>query len=207
MAKYVEVISQSQVWWLDLLGEKNMILVTLGTQDKSFERLLKALDNLIDKKIIQEEVVVQAGYTNYESKNMKVFSYLPKEEFEKLIEECDLLITHAGVGSIMAGLKRKKKIIAIPRLAKYQEHTNDHQLQIAEEFEKEGYLLSVVDLKDLKKVLNKAKKFNPKEYHGNNQKMLDLIDTYITTNHKDNRILLYLILLVITCILLFIIFT
>ena len=184
-----------------------MILVTLGTQDKSFERLLKALDNLIDKKIIQEEVVVQAGYTSYESKNMKVFSYLPKEEFEKLIEECDLLITHAGVGSIMAGLKRKKKIIAIPRLAKYQEHTNDHQLQIAEEFEKEGYLLSVVDLKDLKKALNKAKKFNPKEYHGNNQKMLDLIDTYITTNHKDNRILLYLILLVITCILLFIIFT
>ena len=206
MAKYVEVISQSQVWWLDLLGEKNMILVTLGTQDKSFERLLKALDNLIDKKIIQEEVVVQAGYTNYESKNMKVFSYLPKEEFEKLIEECDLLITHAGVGSIMAGLKRKKKIIAIPRLAKYQEHTNDHQLQIAEEFEKEGYLLSVVDLKDLKKTLNKVKKFKPKEYHGNNQKMLDLIENYIATNHKDNRILLYLILLLVICILLFIIF-
>ena len=42
-----------------------MILVTLGTQDKSFERLLKALDQLIEKKVIQEEVVVQAGYTNY----------------------------------------------------------------------------------------------------------------------------------------------
>lgn len=183
-----------------------MILVTLGTQDKSFERLLKALDELIEKKIIQEEVVVQAGYTNYESKNMKVFSYLPKEEFEKLIEKCDLLITHAGVGSIMDGLKRGKKIIAIPRLAKYQEHTNDHQLQIAEEFEKEGYLLSVVDLKDLKKTLNKVKKFKPKEYHGNNQKMLDLIENYIATNHKDNRILLYLILLLVICILLFIIF-
>ena len=106
----------------------------------------------------------------------------------------------------MDGLKRGKKIIAIPRLAKYQEHTNDHQLQIAEEFEKEGYLLSVVDLKDLKKTLNKVKKFKPKEYHGNNQKMLDLIENYIATNHKDNRILLYLVLLVIICILLFIIF-
>lgn len=182
-----------------------MILVTLGTQDKSFERLLRALDQLIEKKVIQEEVVVQAGYTNYESKNMKIFSYLPKEELEKLIEQCDLFITHAGVGSIMDGLKKKKKIIAIPRLAKYQEHTNDHQLQIAEEFEKEGYLLSVVDMKDLKKVLTKVKHFKPKEYHEGNQKMLDLIETYIATNHRDNRIVLYLVLLLVFGLILFII--
>ncbi len=180
-----------------------MILVTLGTQDKSFERLLKKLDQLIEKKVIQDEVVVQAGYTQYESKNMKIFSYLPKEELEKLIEKCDLLITHAGVGSIMDGIKKKKKVIAVPRLSKYQEHTNDHQLQIAKEFEKEGYILSVIELKDLPKTLKKVEKFKPKKYRGNNQKMLNLIDNYIENNHKDSRLPFYLILLFIIFLILF----
>ena len=47
-----------------------MILVTLGTQDKGFERLLKQVDEEIKKGNIREKVVVQAGYTKYESPNM-----------------------------------------------------------------------------------------------------------------------------------------
>ena len=81
-----------------------MILVTLGTQDKSFERLLIEIEKLIDKKIIEEEVIVQAGYTNYSSDKMKVFDYLPKNEFEKMIKKCNYIITHGGVGTIFDGL-------------------------------------------------------------------------------------------------------
>ena len=61
-----------------------MILVTLGTQDKEFTRLLVEIDRLIDKKIINEEVIVQAGYTKYESKNMKIFDYVSKKEYSVL---------------------------------------------------------------------------------------------------------------------------
>ena len=59
-----------------------MILVMLGTQNNSFHRLLEELDKLIEKEIIQEEVIVQAGHTKYKSKNMEIFDLIPKEEIK-----------------------------------------------------------------------------------------------------------------------------
>ena len=107
-----------------------MILVTLGTQDKSFTRLLDAIQKQIDLGNIKDKVIVQAGCTKYNSKDMQILDLIPYDEFEKYIKECDLLITHGGVGSIITGLKNKKKVIAAARLAKYKEHTNDQQIQI-----------------------------------------------------------------------------
>ena len=105
-----------------------MILVMLGTQNNSFHRLLEEIDNLIDKKIIDQKVIVQAGYTKYQSKNMQIVDFMSKEELEKLQEQADLIITHGGVGSIVSSLKKEKKVIAIPRLHEYNEHVNNHQI-------------------------------------------------------------------------------
>ena len=107
-----------------------MILVTLGTQDKNFSRLLDAVQKQIDNGNIKDEVIVQAGCTKYQSKDMKIFDLLDQEEFKRLISECDLLITHGGVGSILTGLKNNKKVIAAARLSKYKEHMNDHGMHI-----------------------------------------------------------------------------
>ena len=156
-----------------------MILVTLGTQDKSFERLLVEIERLIDQKIIREKVVVQAGYTTYSSNKMEIFDYLPKDEFEKLIHQARILITHGGVGSIFDGLARDKKIIAVPRLSKYMEHTNDHQLQVVEKLGNEGYILPCTGVEDIEKNLEKIRKFRPKKYQENNHHMLSLIENFI----------------------------
>lgn len=156
-----------------------MILVTLGTQDKSFERLLVALEAQIKKGNIKEEVIVQAGYTKYDSKNMKIFDLISTDEFEELMDKCDLLITHGGVGSIVSGLKKNKKIIAVPRLKKYMEHTNDHQLEIINEFVNEGYILGVTNLSELAKVLKKVKKFKPKKFSSNTKNVVGIIENYI----------------------------
>ncbi len=166
-----------------------MILVTLGTQDKSFERLLREMELLIQQKVIREEVVVQAGYTEYSSQYMKIVDFLPKEELEKLLSSCRFLITHGGVGSIFDGLSHKKKIIAVPRLAQYKEHTNDHQLQVITELGKEGYLLPCFDVKDLKACLTQLKSFVPKPYTGNHELMLSTIDKFIEKEieHPTNR--------------------
>ena len=86
-----------------------MILVTLGTQDKKFDRLLKAIDKEIENKNIKEKVIVQAGYTKYKSNNMEIFDLVSEEKLEKLIKQCDLLITHGGVGSILLGIRNNKK--------------------------------------------------------------------------------------------------
>ena len=57
-----------------------MILVLLGTQNNSFHRLLEEVEKNIKNKTIQEEVIVQAGYTKFESKNMKIIDLMSKEE-------------------------------------------------------------------------------------------------------------------------------
>ncbi|MEG0577027.1 MAG: glycosyltransferase, partial [Bacilli bacterium] len=77
-----------------------MILVTLGTQDKSFKRLLESIEKEITKGHIKEKVVVQAGFTKFSSKNMEIFDLIPMDKFDDLIKSCDILITHGGVGSI-----------------------------------------------------------------------------------------------------------
>lgn len=156
-----------------------MILVTLGTQDKSFERLLREVEKLIDKKIIREEVIVQAGYTKYSTDKMKILASLPNDEFEKLISSCSVLITHGGVGSIFDGLSHGKKIIAVPRLSKYKEHANDHQIQVVTELGKEGYLLSCLEVKDLEKTWKKLDRFHPKKYIPNRENMIAIVENYI----------------------------
>lgn len=165
-----------------------MILITLGTQDKEFTRILKKVDELITKKIIKEEVIVQAGYTKYESKNMKIFSYVSKKKLEEYIDKADFIITHAGVGTIFDCLKKNKKIIAIPRMAKYKEHNNDHQLQIVEEFGKKGFILPVYEMDELESALVKIKKFKPNKYQSNNQNMIDLVSNYIDGNEERSMI-------------------
>ena len=156
-----------------------MTFVILGTQDKHFDRLLKAIDKQIEKGNLKGEVIVQAGTTNYKSENMKIFDMIPIRNFNKLLKEADLVITHGGVGTILSTLKYEKKIIAVPRLKKYGEHENDHQIQIVEEFTKLGYILSSKGLNNLDKKLEEVKEFKPKQYISNNNKMIKLIENFI----------------------------
>ena len=159
-----------------------MIFVALGTQDKSFERLLKIIDENIQNKVINEEVIVQAGYTKYKSNNMKIFDYVSMDDFNKYINECSLFITHGGVGNILSALKVNKKIIAVPRLSKYKEHTNDHQLQIVNNFYEKGYILRLLENDDFKDVYGKSKTFVPKKWVSNNEIFLNKIKEYIDNN-------------------------
>ena len=155
-----------------------MILVTLGTQDKSFDRLLKAVDKEIENGNIKDEVIVQAGYTKYESKNMKVFDYVEEEDFKEYVKKCDLMITHAGVGAILNAMENGKKIIVAPRLSKYKEHNNDHQIEIAEEFEKEGYVIYLKKMKDLGETIKNIKKFKPRKLE-HNEEVIKVIEDFI----------------------------
>ena len=175
-----------------------MILVVLGTQDKQFTRLLEAVDKAIDEGAIKEKVVVQAGQTKYESKNMEIFDLVPAPEFEKLLNDADIIITHGGAGTILTAIKKGKKIIAAARLAQYKEHHNDHQKQIIGEFASRGYILELENFDDLGNMIKKIKKFKPKKFESNTQNMIKLIDDYIKDSdhtswyHKYKEGLLYL---------------
>ena len=175
-----------------------MIFVSLGTQDKDFSRLLKAIDKEIENGNIREKVIVQAGYTKYSSDRMEIIDLVPTDEFEKLIEESSLVITHGGVGNILSAIKKGKPVIAAARLKKYKEHTNDHQKQIIKEFSEQGYILELRDFNKIGKMIEKAKNFKAKKFKSNTNNMIDLIESYIKEdNHtswynKYREVLLYL---------------
>ena len=161
-----------------------MILVTLGTQDKPFGRLLEKISEQIDNGKIKDRVVVQSGCTRFETDKMEMFDLIPMDEMESLTKEADLIITHGGVGSIIGGLKNNKKVIACARLKKYGEHTNDHQIQIIENFSKAGYIKALEEDGDLGKILEEIADFVPEQYESNTEKMIALVDGYIKNNVK-----------------------
>lgn len=156
-----------------------MILVLLGTQDKSFSRLLAEVDRQIGNGTIREKVVVQAGHTAYASENMEIFSFIPKEQMESLILEARIVITHAGVGSILECLRLGKKTIAAARLRAFREHTNDHQLEILKVFGDQGCILALNQVSDLHEALLKAESFEVPPFVSNQSRFLAGLEKHI----------------------------
>ena len=183
MEIHAKVISESEVWRVDLL----MILVSLGTQDRQFTRLLEAVEKQIKLGNIKEKVIVQAGETKYQSDCMEVFDLIPSKEFLKLLKECNVLITHGGVGTIIDGLHQHKKIIAAARLSEYGEHKNNHQKQIIQEFNKKQYILELDDFEKLDQKLKEIETFQPKEYESNTKQFICDLESYIDDELEDNK--------------------
>lgn len=156
-----------------------MIFVTLGTQDKEFKRLLLEIERLIYIGVIKDDVVAQIGNTKFESNKMKIIKFTYQDEMEELIKSADIIITHGGVGTIIEGINLGKKIIAVPRLKKYKEHVNDHQLQIIQNFNDNGYIIGVNSVDEIEIALEKIKDFIPKKYKSNKQNFLDKLENSI----------------------------
>lgn len=152
-----------------------MIFVTLGTQDKPFKRLLDYLEH----SNIDDEIVVQNGFTEYKSNKLKLFKYLDKDKFDEYLNKADFVICHAGVGTIVNCLKDGKKVLTVPRLAKYGEHQNDHQLQIANAYYQKGYILVMNDGDDFDKKIEELRHFEPKTFVSNNEIFVNKLKKYI----------------------------
>ena len=159
-----------------------MILVLLGTQNNSFSRLLEEIEKCINEKKIEEEVIVQAGYTNFISNNMKILDFISKDQMYELILKARIIISHGGVGSILTSVKLGKKVIAVPRLKKYGEHVNDHQLQIVKNFDSKGFIIGLYDINNLEQALKKIESFSPKKFESNTQNIINIISDYIDKN-------------------------
>ena len=160
-----------------------MILVLLGTQNNSFKRLLKEINRLKNEGIIKEKILVQAGYTKIEDNNknsdIEVFDFVDSNKIQEMMKQAEYIITHGGVGSIVSGLKLEKKIIAVPRLKKYDEHVNDHQLEIVEEYTKSGYIIGIKDVSELEKAYRNLKNFKPNKFNGDNNKLVQMVEDFI----------------------------
>lgn len=156
-----------------------MILVLLGTHELPFTRLIKEVESLKLDGLIEDEIIVQNGNTRYQSNVLTFKPFVSYDEMDKLIDHSKFIITHAGTGSIISGLKKGKKIIAAPRLKKYGEHNDDHQLELAQVFEEQGHILVWHDGEKLKDVIEKLEEFVPKPFISKKDKMLKLLKNFI----------------------------
>lgn len=118
-----------------------MIYVTLGTQGTDFSRCLKMVDELIKQRDLNEEIIAQVGATKFRPPGVKCFEFVEERDYQKYIEEADVVITHAGSGALFSSINKGKKIIAIARLSRYYEMVNDHQTELVRKLTEGGYIL------------------------------------------------------------------
>lgn len=153
-----------------------LILVTIGSSKFQFTRLLKIIDELYEEGFLEnEEIVAQIGYSKYTAKNYKTFQMIDNNDFNELLSRADLVISHAGVGTIINSLKLEKKIIVFPRLKRYMEHIDDHQVEISKSFEKDNLIMVANNKNELKECIKNRYEFKPEKFKSNNNEINDLI--------------------------------
>jgi UDP-N-acetylglucosamine transferase subunit ALG13 len=116
-----------------------VIFVTLGTQAYPFDRLLRGLDGL------EEELVVQGGSSTHRPEGATWFDFLDYPQLVEYVRAARVVVTHAGVGSVMTVVAEGKRPIVVPRLARYAEAVDDHQLPFARRMDDAGLVRLVED--------------------------------------------------------------
>lgn len=171
-----------------------MIFITLGSQKFQFNRILKEVDKLIDEGVIQDSVFAQIGNSDYEPVNYPFKRFLSRDEFAKFQSECTIVITHGGTGAIIGALRKGKKVIAVPRLAKYGEHVDDHQLQILHQFDEMHLIESCYDIDKLEDSYRRLLTTEYKKYVSNTKAVIGSIDRVIlddVISERNNKLFKY----------------
>jgi beta-1,4-N-acetylglucosaminyltransferase len=138
-----------------------LIFVTVGGM-RAFERLVKEMDRIAGE--LDEQVVMQLGSTDYEPKNCDYFRFMPRDEMDEFHAGARVVVCHAGTGSILTTLAHKKPLVLVPRLKRYGEVFDDHQLEIAKEMESRKVIV-VYDISKLEYAIEDVN-IRPVEFRG-----------------------------------------
>jgi UDP-N-acetylglucosamine transferase subunit ALG13 len=155
-----------------------MIFVTVGSQKFPFERLLKKVDRLIQSRVITEEVLMQTGISDYVP-SCPYQAFYERDAFAGHLERCDVLITHGGAGTMVRAVRQGKKTIVVPRLARYGEHVDDHQLELAKQFQKMNLLCVCLDMDLLPKALQTVRTRQYDSFPSNTESFIASLDGFL----------------------------
>lgn len=156
-----------------------MIFLAVGTQF-SFDRLVKSVDEVIGQNGFKEEIFAQIGYSAYHPRNFQAVQFLEKQVFDRRVKEATGIISHAGMGAITIALENNKPLLVIPRLKRYGEAVNDHQVSIARRFERDGYLLAAYEVEQLPEKISALKTFVPRKRETNVEAVLEQISKFLS---------------------------
>jgi UDP-N-acetylglucosamine transferase subunit ALG13 len=135
-----------------------MIFVIAGTQEP-FDRMMQVIDKWAG--LSNHDVFGQIAKAEYMPQNFPFVDFISPIAFNEKFLEADIIISHAGMGTIIMALEHQKPILIMPRLAKFGEHRNDHQLATAKGFEKLGLVNVAYNESELLEKLNLLHTFKP----------------------------------------------
>ena len=160
-----------------------MIFVTVGTHEQPFNRLIKKVDELKRDGVIQEDVIMQTGFSTYEPKYCEWSKLIPYQQMIKNVEDARIVITHGGPASFIMPLQIGKVPIVVPRQHKFDEHVNDHQVEFARNVaERMGTIIPVEDIEKLEEVITDYDQIVAGMGHGmssNNEKFNEELEKLI----------------------------
>lgn len=162
-----------------------MIFITLGSQKFQFNRLLEAIDEQVANGKIEDLIFAQIGASDYKPQHYEYKNFLDRKDFYYILSKADIVITHGGTGAIMGAIKKGKKVIAIPRLAKYGEHVDDHQLQLIKHLNELGLIIMCQDCGEIYKKIEETKKLKINTFLSNTQKITENIEEFIENNKQE----------------------
>ena len=156
------------------------LFVVVGTQEP-FDRMLKAIDEWAVSTGFKD-IFAQISDAAYIPAGFESTDFISPELFDQKFKEADLIVSHAGMGTIISALQHSKPIIVMPRLAQFHEHRNDHQLATARSFGKLGYVKDVYSDSELREALDNASSMRPAPAIGSgaSKELLQFLKSYIS---------------------------
>ncbi|MHC4572974.1 MAG: glycosyltransferase [Planctomycetota bacterium] len=155
-----------------------MIFLTVGTWYRGFDRLVKAVDELAGIGVLTEEVIAQTGYGSYRADYLTTIGFCSPDDFANLVSSARLVVSHAGMGTVIQALKQCKPLIVVPRCRSLGEVGNNHQFATARQLEAEGKVLVAYDVSQLPARLKEADAFTPSQSNGS-EKILQTVQGFI----------------------------
>jgi len=136
-----------------------MIFVTVGNATQGFPRLLEAVESCAKAGLFEgRPIFVQTGNNpEFRPTHCTIQPFLSVEEFCNYMERAELIICHGGCGTLLHALRLGKVPVAMPRRKKYNEHVNDHQVQLVQALSLEGKILVAYEPADLFKAVIEAR--------------------------------------------------
>ena len=151
-----------------------MIFVTVGTHEQPFDRLVRKMDELKGDGVINDEVIMQTGFSTYQPKYCRWDKIISYQQMKKNVSDAHIVITHGGPSSFIMPLEIGKIPIVVPRQKKFNEHVNDHQIDFVQNVSKRmGTIIPIVNIEELSEtIVNYDKIIADKKYSisSNNQK-------------------------------------
>lgn len=132
-----------------------MIFVTVGTQ-LPFERLVSAVEAWAAARVPKPRVVAQVGAGRADFRNLQCVRTLDAAEYSAHLAQADVVIAHAGVGSILNATERGVPVVVLPRDPRRGEHRDDHQFQTARQMERMGLVTVAWSEEDLPQLIEHA---------------------------------------------------